>query len=129
MYLAKPYNEYVEEHSMSIYSSTKVTIPRPELYVVYTGERKTPPILKLSDMYEGAAGVEVEVKVLQDGQPGDILSQYVDFCQVSNEQVFAVWAHRRGARKYPRYLPGSGNIGPVPKQPTEGGCGHHDKVV
>lgn len=87
MYLAKTYNEYVEEHSLSIYSSTKVIIPRPELYVVYTGERKTPPILKLSDMYEGAAGVEVEVKVLQDGQPGDILSQYVDFCQVANEQV------------------------------------------
>ena len=87
MYLAKTYNEYVEEHSLSIYSSTKVMIPRPELYVVYTGEHKTPTTLKLSDMYEGAAGVEVEVQVLQDGQPGDILSQYVDFCQVSNEQV------------------------------------------
>ena len=87
MYLAKTYNEDVEEHSLSIYSSTKVMIPRPELYVVYTGEHKTPTTLKLSDMYEGAAGVEVEVQVLQDGQPGDILSQYVDFCQVSNEQV------------------------------------------
>ena len=47
--------------------------------MVYTGEHKTPTTLKLSDMYEGAAGVEVEVQVLQDGQPGDILSQYVDF--------------------------------------------------
>lgn len=87
MYLAKTYNEYLEENSLSLYHNTKVIIPRPELYVVYTGGQKTPATLKLSDMYEGAAGVEVEVKVLQDGQPGDILSQYVDFCQVSNEQV------------------------------------------
>lgn len=87
MYLAKTYSEYLEEHSLSLYRSTKVTIPRPELYVVYTGEHKTPTTLKLSDMYEGAAGVEVEVQVLQDGQPGDILSQYVDFCQISSEQV------------------------------------------
>ena len=38
-------------------------------------------------MYEGSGSADLTVRVLRDGQPGDILSQYVDFCQVANEQV------------------------------------------
>ena len=87
MYLAKTYNEYIEEHQLSLYREKKVSIPRPELYVIYTGEKETPDILRLSDMYEGSGSADLAVRVLRDGQPGDILSQYVDFCQVANEQV------------------------------------------
>ena len=87
MYLAKTYNEYIEEHQLSLYREKKVSIPRPELYVIYTGEKETPDILRLSDMYEGSGSADLTVRVLRDGQPGDILSQYVDFCQVANEQV------------------------------------------
>lgn len=87
MYLAKTYNEYIEEHQLSLYREKKVSIPRPELHVIYTGEKETPDILRLSDMYEGSGSADLAVRVLRDGQPGDILSQYVDFCQVANEQV------------------------------------------
>ena len=87
MYLAKTYNEYIEEHQLSLYREKKVSIPRPELYVIYTGEKEAPDILRLSDMYEGSGSADLAVRVLRDGQPGDILSQYVDFCQVANEQV------------------------------------------
>ena len=87
MYLAKTYNEYIEEHQLSLYREKKVSIPRPELYVIYTGEKEAPDILRLSDMYEGSGSADLTVRVLRDGQPGDILSQYVDFCQVANEQV------------------------------------------
>lgn len=87
MYLAKTYNEYIEEHQLSLYREKKVSIPLPELYVIYTGEKETPDILRLSDMYEGSGSADLAVRVLRDGQPGDILSQYVDFCQVANEQV------------------------------------------
>ena len=55
--------------------------------MIYTGEKETPDILRLSDMYEGSGSADLAVRVLRDGQPGDILSQYVDFCQVANEQV------------------------------------------
>lgn len=87
IYLAKTYNEYIEEHQLSLYREKKVSIPRPELYVIYTGEKEAPDILRLSDMYEGSGSADLTVRVLRDGQPGDILSQYVDFCQVANEQV------------------------------------------
>ena len=87
MYLAKTYNEYIEEHQLSLYREKKVSIPRPELSGIYTGEIDAPDILRLSDMYEVSGSADLTVRVLRDGQPGEIHSQYVDFCQVANEQV------------------------------------------
>ena len=88
MYLANTYKDFVEENKYSLYSSKKVPIARPELYVVYTGNRKDiPDTLRLSDLYEGPGSVEVEVKVLRGENPRQILGQYVEFCKISNEQV------------------------------------------
>lgn len=88
MYLAETYKEYVEEKKISLYSDKRDDIPRPELYVVYTGKRKNvPDILRLSDLYEGPGSVEVEVKVLREENPQQILGQYFEFCKISDEQV------------------------------------------
>lgn len=71
---------------MCLYGNRAVTIPRPELYVVYTGERKeTLDELCLSDLYDGSGDAEIRVKVLRDGGDGDILSQYIRFCQIADE--------------------------------------------
>lgn len=87
LYLATTYNQYVNDHKLDLYSSKAVTIPRPELYVIYTGEQKNvPETLNLSTLYGGNGCVENIVKVLKDGKDGDIISQYVRFCQISNEQ-------------------------------------------
>lgn len=88
MYLSESYREYVQEHDLDLYSGTPITIPRPELYVVYTGDRKNvPETLRLSDLYEGAGSAEVEIKVLCSEDSGDIISQYVRFCKISDENV------------------------------------------
>lgn len=88
MYLANTYKEYVEENHLSLYQSRPVTIPRPELYVIYTGDVKnTPETLRLSSLYEGSGSVEVEVKVLRKGNNGDIVEQYIEFCEILKEQV------------------------------------------
>ena len=80
MYLAETYKDYVEEKKISLYSDKKDDIPRPELYVVYTGKRKNvPDVLKLSDLYDGTGSVEVEVKVLRGENPKQILGQYFEF--------------------------------------------------
>lgn len=60
------------------------------MYVVYTGERKTRPewITLTEEFFSGQeAFVDVKVKVLYDGEKGDILNQYVRFTKVYNEQV------------------------------------------
>ena len=87
LYLAGTYKEYIEEQKLDLYGSHPVEIPRPELYVVYTGGRKEiPETLHLSDLYQGAGSAEVEVKVLRDDGTGDILDQYVRFCKIADEQ-------------------------------------------
>ena len=88
MYLAATLKEYVEENKLSLYAPKKVSIPCPELYMVYSGDQVlVPEILHLSDLYDGEGSVEVNVKVLRDDGSGDILDQYLDFCEVCNEQV------------------------------------------
>lgn len=86
LYLAATYKEYVASHAFSLYSTKAVTVPRAELYVVYTGEREdVPETLRLSDLCGGRSSVEVEVTVLRGGDES-ILGQYVAFCQIADGQ-------------------------------------------
>ena len=89
LYLAATYNkDYVEEHKLSLYREKKVSIPRPELYVVYTGDKKhVPDELKLSSLFEGDGSVELSVKVLRDDGKGSIVDQYIAFSKIVDEQV------------------------------------------
>ncbi|WP_287826956.1 hypothetical protein [Oscillibacter sp.] len=87
LYLAATYKEYVEEQKLDLYGSKPVSIPRPELYMVYTGApRQLPEILRLSDMYDGPGGAEIEITVLKDTGAGNIVDQYIRFCEISDEQ-------------------------------------------
>ena len=87
LYLAATYKEYVEEQKLDLYGSKAVQIPRPELYMVYTGPcRELPEVLRLSELYEGSGSVEVEVKVLRSRGDGNIVDQYIRFCEISDSQ-------------------------------------------
>ena len=35
LYLATTYQNYINERNLDVYSSTKISIPKPELYVIY----------------------------------------------------------------------------------------------
>ena len=73
-----------------MYRSKKVTLPKPELYVIFTGERKVhPEEIRLSEEFFGGekVAIEVTVKMIYDGKKGDIINQYVSFTRVLNEQV------------------------------------------
>ena len=88
LYLAKTYKEYVEEHEYNLYGTKPVSIPRPELYMVYVGEpRELPEELRLSTLYGGGEGdVEVKIRVLKDTGKRTILDQYIRFCEICTEQ-------------------------------------------
>lgn len=89
-YLVNSYRRYFSENGEDLYRSRKVTLPKPELYVIYTGNRKTrPKEITLSEEFFGGekAAIEVTVKMLYDGREGDIINQYVSFTKVLNEQV------------------------------------------
>ena len=85
-YLAETYRRYLADTIQSEHSSTKVKIPKPELYVVYSGEQKCPEIVSFSDsFFDGDCPVELKVKVLNKVDM-TIYGQYIGFCKVFNEQ-------------------------------------------
>ena len=89
MYLMQTYNDYCTENGLDLYGAKKVELPKPELYVIFTGERKNhPEYISLKDeFWDGDAVVDAKVKVIYDGQPGDIINQYVTFTRVANDQI------------------------------------------
>lgn len=87
LYLAATYKEYIEEQKLDLYGSKPVHIPCPELYMVYTGTlQQVPEVLRLSDLYSGHGAAEIEIKVLRSTGTGNIVDQYIRFCEVSDMQ-------------------------------------------
>ncbi|MCI8861624.1 MAG: hypothetical protein HFI20_03940 [Lachnospiraceae bacterium] len=90
LYLAQTYQEYIESTGQNVYTSKRLNLPQPELYVIYTGERKIrPEYLYLSEEFFGGAkcAVEVKVKMIYNGEKGDIINQYVTFTKIYNDQI------------------------------------------
>ena len=90
LYLAQSYHEYFERRNDNLYGSKKVKVPKPELYVIFTGKRVSKPeYVSLSEEYFGGeeCAIDVKVKMIYDGKDNDIISQYVTFTKVYDEQV------------------------------------------
>ena len=89
MYLMTTYQDYFKKTNQNIYKSKKVTFPKPELYVIFTGEREEhPEYMSLSEeFFDGQeCFLDVHVKVLYGSGKDDIISQYVTFTKVYDEQ-------------------------------------------
>ena len=89
MYLIQTYHDYFKRTNQNLYGSKKVNMPKPELYVIYTGERKNIPetISLREEFFCGAKiAIDAEVKVLYREDEKDIIGQYIIFSKVYNEQ-------------------------------------------
>lgn len=89
MYLIQTYHDYFKRTNQNLYGSKKVNMPKPELYVIFTGDRKSiPDTISLSkDFFDGAEiAIDAEVKVLYQENEEDIIGQYIIFSKVYNEQ-------------------------------------------
>ena len=90
MYLAKSYQDYIYRTAQNIYGSKKVTLPKPEIYVIYTGSRKKRPesISFAEEFFSGQeCCLDVKINMIYDGKKGDIINQYVTFTKIFDEQV------------------------------------------
>ncbi len=90
MYLVQSYHEYFEHRNDNLYGSKKVKLPKPELYVIFTGKRvNKPEYISLSEEFFSGeeCAIDVKVKMIYDGKDNDIISQYVAFTKVYDEQV------------------------------------------
>ncbi len=90
MYLIQTYHDFFKRTRQNLYGYKKVDMPKPELYVIFTGEKpKHPPdTVSLSkDFFDGGKiAIDAEVKVLYQEDESSIIGQYIIFCKVYNEQ-------------------------------------------
>ncbi len=90
LYLAQSYHEYFERTSQSLYKSKKVKMPKPELYVIYTGNKgRKPDTISLSQEFFDGADIDIEIKakVIYENGKDNIINEYIVFCKVFNEQI------------------------------------------
>ncbi len=89
MYLIQTYHDYFKRTNQNLDGSKKVNVPIPELYVIFTGERKNiPDTISLSKEFFGKAksAIDAEIKVLYQENENNIIGQYIIFSKVYNEQ-------------------------------------------
>lgn len=89
IYLMVTYQDYIRKTKQNVYRSKKIRLPRPELYMVYTGDRKerTEYISLAEEFFDGQnTFLDAKVKVLYGSEESDIISQYVAFTKVYDEQ-------------------------------------------
>ncbi len=92
LYLAQSYHEYFERTSQSLYKSKKVKMPKPELYIIYTGNkgRKSDIISLSKEFFDGAdIDIEIKAKIIYESNKDNIINEYIIFCKIFNEQVKA----------------------------------------
>ena len=88
-YLVETYRRYLADTNQSEHSSAKVKLPKPELYLVYTGDdRKNVPdeVSFKEDYFNGDAPVDLKIKILSKEGTSTIAGQYIGFCKVYNQQ-------------------------------------------
>lgn len=88
-YISQSYREYFDKTEQSLYKSKPVRMPKPELYIIYVGERgNRPDVVSLSEEFFNGMDTDIEVraKVIYESDSKDIINQYIIFCKVFNEQ-------------------------------------------
>ena len=89
MYLAQTWKDYFITTKQSVYDSTKLDFPEPELYVLYTGSKKiNKTTISLSEEFFNGKEISIDakIKVLTNGENNNIINQYVLFTQIIDEQ-------------------------------------------
>lgn len=90
IYLMRTYQEYFEKKEISLYGSKKVSLPKPELYVIYTKEKKNhPELLSFKESFFGdeECCLEAKIKVLYEDKTDSIINQYIKFCMIMDDQI------------------------------------------
>jgi hypothetical protein len=89
LYLAQEYQEYFIRTKQSLYRSKKVKMPKPELYLIYTGNRGNKPdkISMSKDFFDGESiGLDIEINIIYSGKNNNIIDQYITFTRIYDEQ-------------------------------------------
>ena len=63
-YLSVTYQRYIDEKGIDLYRNKRMQLPKPELYVLYTGDRKThPEEITLKNKFFDGQDVALVIKI------------------------------------------------------------------
>ena len=111
LYYAESLREYINDMEIDLYSESDIlgyrtkrivdnkviksdpiySLPTPEFYVIYTGDKKdVPDTIDFASLYlpssDGTKKVNLSVKIIRSSsRDGDYVSQYFRFCKAANE--------------------------------------------
>ena len=89
IYAAQSYKEYIDEKGLYIYGTSPIPLPLPEIYVVFTGERKdVPETISFSEAFFGGVDTSIEVRanMIHDPDGKGIICEYIYFTKVLRAQ-------------------------------------------
>lgn len=92
MYLVTTYQRYFVEKKANLYGHKLVNMPKPEIYVIYTGAKGNhPDELSLQELFFPGQDccINVIAKMIYLSDNNDIINQYINFCSVLNQQIAA----------------------------------------
>ena len=86
-YISETYRRYLKETEQSEHLEKRVFLPKPEMYVVYTGSKKISDEVSFSETYfDGDSSLDLRVKVLRQVEKNTLHGQYIGFSRVYDEQ-------------------------------------------
>ena len=102
MYLGETYENFLLQSGQNFYGETPVTLPKPELYVVYTGDKEhTEKEISIAETHWNGDNsvLDVKVKVFYGDNTDKILSQYIAFTKVFKEKRKAFGATEEAVQR------------------------------
>ena len=85
IYLAETYKQYLHDTHQSLHRSWRVDLPRPEMYVVYSGSRQVPDTISFrDDFFDGISDADLKIHILYTADH-TIYGQYVRFCRIFDQ--------------------------------------------
>ena len=91
-YLARTYDDYISDTIQSPHDTTKLKLPRPELFVVYTGKKRNIPdeISFQAEFNAKGGSLELTAKVLRLSDEKNILTDYINVCLIIEKHMKGV---------------------------------------
>ncbi len=90
LYLADTYTEIIHNHeNWDVHATSKLPIPPPEFYVIYTGDQSVPEKISLRrDFFQDKnVPLDLEARVINTENTDDIIGQYIIYAHVFDQQV------------------------------------------
>ena len=83
-YIGESFNRYVLETNQNIYGTKKVELPKPELYVLYTGSKliKDKFISFKKEFFNNNCPIDIKINIITINNSNKVVKEYIKFTKI-----------------------------------------------